>query len=91
MKEFDFDKTWIGIVIGLLTPVIVYTIYYFLIYKTGVKTVNISICIAANLIPFYFYQKGEHNNGLKGVLISTILWAVVIAFISLFTPHLNIG
>lgn len=85
------DKTWIGVVIGMVTPIIVYSLYYFLIYKTGIKTVNISLCIAANLIPFYFYQKKELNNGLKGVLISTIVWAVAIAFISLYTPYLNIG
>lgn len=91
MKNFDWDKTWIGIVIGLLTPIIVYALYYLLISGTGIKTVNISLCIAANLIPFYFYQKKELNNGLKGVLISTIVWAVSIAFISLYTPYLHIG
>lgn len=87
----DWDKTWIGLVIGLLTPIIVYALYYFLISGTGIKDINISLCIAANLIPFYFYQKKEFNNGLKGVLISTILWAVSIAFISLYTPYLHIG
>lgn len=91
MKSIDWDKIWIGFVIGMITPVIVYSLYYFLISGTGIKHINISICIAANLIPFYFYQKKELNNGLKGVLISTIIWAVTIASLSFFTPHLNIG
>lgn len=91
MKKMDWDKTWIGVVIGLLTPVIVYTLYYFLISGTGIKDINISLCIAANLIPFYFYQKKGLDNGLKGVLISTVIWAITIAFLSFFTPHLNIG
>lgn len=87
----DWDKTWIGVVIGLLTPVIVYSLYYFLISGTGIKDINISLCIAANLIPFYFCQKKGLDNGLKGVLISTVIWAITIAFLSFFTPHLNIG
>lgn len=91
MKNLDWDKTWIGFVIGMVTPVIVYSLYYLLISGTGIKDINISLCIAANLIPFYFYQKKELDHGLKGVLISTVIWAITIAFLSFFTPHLNIG
>lgn len=91
MKKMDWDKTWIGFVIGMITPVIVYSLYYLLISGTGIKDINISLCIAANLIPFYIYQKKELDNGLKGVLISTVIWAITIAFLSFFTPHLNIG
>lgn len=91
MKNFDWDKTWVGIILGILTPLIIYAIYYLLISHTGIKKVNVSLCIAANLIPFYLYQRREKNNGLKGVLISTLIWAVVIVFFTFFSNYLRIG
>jgi hypothetical protein len=82
---------WIGLTIGLLTPVIVYTIYYLLVYDSGLKQMNVSLCVATNLVPFYVYQKKEKYNGLKGVLISTFIWAAVIVVLVFFTNHLKIG
>lgn len=91
MKKFDWDRTWVGIVLGIAIPIIVYTIYYFLVYNSGLKKMNVSLCIATNLIPFYIYQKREKYNGLKGVLIATFIWAGVIIFFSFFTNYLRIG
>ena len=91
MKNFDWDRTWVGIVLGILTPLIIYAIYYFLVHNTGIKRVNVSICVTANLIPFYMYQRKEMNNGLKGVLITTIAWALIIICLSYFTNYLRIG
>ncbi|MFL5762819.1 MAG: hypothetical protein ACJ77K_02685 [Bacteroidia bacterium] len=91
MKNFNWDRTWIGLVFGILTPVVVYTIYYLLVYNSGLKKMNVSLCVATNLIPFYIYQKKERYNGLKGVLISTFIWAGVIVFLTFFTNYLKIG
>lgn len=91
MKNFDWDKTWIGLALGISTPVLVYTVYYLLVYNSGIKKMNISLCIATNLIPFYIYQKKEKYKGLKGVLISTFIWAAVIVYLTFFTNHLRIG
>jgi RsiW-degrading membrane proteinase PrsW (M82 family) len=91
MKSFNWDRTWVGLVLGILTPVIVYSLYYLLVYDTGIKKMNISLCIATNLIPFYIYQRKERYNGLKGVLISTFIWAGLVIFLTLFTNYLQIG
>lgn len=91
MKNIDWDKTWIGLVIGIATPILVYTAYYFLVYNSGIKKMNVSLCIATNLIPFYIYQRKEKYKGLKGVLISTFIWAGVIVYFTFFTNHLRIG
>lgn len=91
MKNFNWDRTWVGIVLGILTPVVVYTIYYFFVYDSGIKKMNVSLCIATNLIPFYLYQRKEKYNGLKGVLISTFVWAGIIFGLAFFTNHLRIG
>ncbi len=91
MKNFDWDKTWIGLALGIATPILVYTIYYLLVYNSGIKKMNVSLCIATNLIPFYIYQKKEKYKGLKGVLISTFIWAAVIVYFTFFTNYLRIG
>ncbi len=91
MKNINVDKVWIGLLIGFLTPLMMYSLYYSFVNYVGITKVNVSVCVATNLIPFHLYSKFEKNNGLKGVFISTIIWALFVACISLFTYHLNIG
>lgn len=91
MKNFNWDKVWIGLLLGIIFPIIFYGIYYFLVVDSGIKRLNVSICIATNLIPFYIYQKREKYNGLKGVLIATIIWVAIIIYLSFFTNQLHIG
>ncbi len=91
MKNVNWDKVWVGFVIGVLMPIIVYTIYYYFVYNSGLKKMNVSLCIATNLIPFYFYQRKEKYNGLKGVLIATFVWAGLIFGLAFFTNYLRIN
>ncbi len=91
MKNFNWDRTWVGLVLGILTPVVIYTIYYYFVYNSGLKKMNVSLCIATDLIPFYLYQRKEKYNGLKGVLIATFAWAAVIFSLVFFTNYLRIG
>jgi len=91
MKNYEWDKVWVGIALGIICPIIFYAIYYLLIDTFGLRKVNVSICVAINLIPFYIFQKKNKNNGLKGVLIATIAYAVLIACLSFFTNTLKIG
>lgn len=91
MKNFNWDRVWVGLVIGVLMPIIVYTIYYYFVYNSGLKKMNVSLCIATNLIPFYLYQRKEKYNGLKGVLIATFVWAGIVFGLAFFTNYLRIG
>ena len=91
MKKFDFDNVWVGLTIGILLPVLFYVIYYLVIYDSGLRNINISLCIAINLIPFYIYQRKNKNKGLKGVFISTFILAAIVIFLSFFTSYLRIG
>ena len=91
MKNFNWDRVWVGLVIGVLMPIIIYTIYYYFVYNSGLKKMNVSLCIATNLIPFYFYQRKEKYNGLKGVLIATFVWAGLIFGLAFFTNYLRIN
>lgn len=91
MKNFNWDRVWVGVVIGVLMPIIIYTIYYYFVYNSGLKKMNVSLCIATNLIPFYLYQRKEKYNGLKGVLIATFVWAGIVFGLAFFTNYLRIG
>lgn len=91
MKKFDFDTVWVGLVIGFLCPVIFYLIYYLFVYESGLRKINISLCIAINLIPFYIYQKKDKNKGLKGVFIATFILAAIVIVLSFSTSYFRIG
>ena len=100
MKDFDFDKTWIGLVAGLLAPTISLCIYYLINYrfmtlqgfinylKIGdTYTPLISLCVLTNLAVFYPYIWKEKWNGAKGVLGATFIWAGLVVFLKFFIPH----
>lgn len=91
MRNFNWDRVWVGLVIGILMPIVIYTIYYYFVYNSGLKKMNVSLCIATNLIPFYLYQRKEKYNGLKGVLIATFVWAGLVFGLAFFTNYLRIG
>ena len=91
MKNFNWDRTWVGLAIGILFPIAIYAIYYYFVYNSGLRKMNVSLCIATNLIPFYLYQRKERYNGLKGVLIATFVWAGIIFGLAFFTNYLRIG
>ncbi len=90
MKEFDFDKVWFGLLLGLILPPIVFAFYYMFVNEHNLKRVNVSICMVVNLAPFYLTMNKEKYQATKGVLIATFIWAGVIAYFSFFTDHLRI-
>ncbi|MBA3972208.1 MAG: hypothetical protein H0X46_08700 [Bacteroidetes bacterium] len=91
MKKINFDNVWVGLVIGFLAPVIFYIIYYILVYESGLRKINISLCIAINLVPFYIYQRKDKNKGLKGVFIATFILAAIVIILSFSTSYFRIG
>ncbi len=100
MKDFDFDKLWIGMILGLATPFITLVLYYkinfsfmtvdeFIKYlKLGdIVTSLISLCILTNLAVFYPFIWKEKYKGAYGVLASTFIWAAVVVFLKFFTGN----
>ena len=98
MKNIDLDKTWIGMLAGLIAPSIALCLYYLLNYRfmtvTGfisylrigdTYTPLISLCVLANLAVFYPFIWKEKWNGAKGVLASTFIWAAIVVFLKFFT------
>lgn len=98
MNNIDFDKLWIGMIIGFIAPLIALSGYYLINYsymniggfieylKLGDSyTPLISLCVLANLAGFYPFIWKEKWNGAKGVLASTFIWATVVIFLKFFT------
>jgi RsiW-degrading membrane proteinase PrsW (M82 family) len=90
MKNLNYNKVWLGIIAGIIVPVIAYGIYYLIVDKLELKRVNVSLCMAVNLVPFYLSLNREQYNMTKGVLIATLLWGAVIAYFSFFTHYFQI-
>ncbi len=85
MKEFDWDKLWLGIVFGLVIPTVTYGLYYLVVNYFNLRQVNISLCMVTNLIPFYISLNREKYNFTKGVILITIVTAILITSLGYFT------
>ncbi len=85
MKNINFDKMWIGILLGLIAPFVTFLAYYWLVSEFQLRRVNVSLCMVINLLPFYLSLNREKINIAKGVLVSTLIWSAVIAYLSFFT------
>ena len=98
MKNIDFDKTWIGLIAGLIAPVIALLLYYLINYRfmTIKNFINylelgdtytpvISLSVLANLGVFYLFIWKEKYKGARGVLAATFIWAGLVLYLKFFT------
>jgi len=94
MKNIDFDKLWIGALLGLLVPLIVFMLYYQINYSfmNMYKFINylnlgqifssvVTLCVLSNLVVFYPFLWKEKYYGGRGVLLSTFLWGGFILYL----------
>ncbi|MGL4908402.1 MAG: hypothetical protein ACRC9X_03050 [Bacteroidales bacterium] len=85
---------YIGAVIGILLPFIVFLIAYsthkwaqspldylqFLVSKNVLSKV-LSLCVLPNLISFFAAMLFKRDSVSYGILLSTVLWAVVVTIL----------
>ena len=94
---YKFDKFWIGLLLGIVIPFIAMYIFYVDVFKdytfneymAKAKQLNIltkimSLCVVPNLGLFFLFDWKRMQNSQKGVLLATLLYAVLI-FILEFT------
>lgn len=80
----------IGIVAGAITPLIglwiyIYTQYHsvnpfkmlILLKRIGVISQVWSVCLLLNMVVFYFFLNRENNTAARGVMLSTIVYAIL--------------
>ena len=79
-----------GAVLGLLIPSIVFMIYslvrmdgdfialYFELDALNIHTHVMSLCVLANALPFFIFIKSNREKPAQGILMTTILFALLI-------------
>lgn len=98
MKNIEWDILWKGLVIGLIAPSLALLGYYLINYSymSIGKFVNylrmgdtytplVTLCVLANLLPFYIFLNKEKYQAGKGILAATFIWAAIIVFLKFFT------
>ncbi len=90
-RSLFFNKIGYGVIVGFITPVISFMLYY--IFRFGhysfpeyihflmesKKIVNVfSLCVLPNLAPFMLLINSSRYSSGRGILASTIILGVVI-------------
>lgn len=97
---FRKDQLSLGILLGLLTPVAAFFLYYLgIIAPRGISLPSFfyqighnlallpkvaSICLVANGIVFYLYTSKHRDVTAKGIFLVTLLYAIVILLLKIF-------
>ena len=89
---FKKDNLRLGLVLGLVAPIISLVIYYFVRFyptfslrefffflrtnKPQITAVSVP-CLLANIALFTYYINSHKDNTAKGIFVATILYAIV--------------
>lgn len=92
MKKYD--HMWIGFVVGLLAPLLLFVIYFSLRdpglhiadqmkrqAEANVLSYYVSLCTLVNLLLFFMSLKANAERAARGVLGATILYAFIVIII----------
>jgi len=94
--KIKLNSVIIGAILGMIIPIIVLFIYYkinfsylrfdnfvFNMVFQQVIVPLVSLCVVANLGVFYLFINKEYYYGARGVIFSTLLYAIVIFIVKL--------
>ena len=88
------NKAIVGLMLGLLFPLLGYLVVYFILGRGGSFTEFsnsiihngdlagkvISLSVLANLIPFLYFNKYRRDLTVKGIVIATILFGILFVY-----------
>lgn len=91
------DKMWIGFVIGMLAPVIVFLAYYQMNYSfirfnsfvadafmKSIFAPLLSLCVIINLGIFYLFYWRYMNYAARGVIAATFVYAIAVFILKIW-------
>jgi hypothetical protein len=91
-KLFSSDKIYIGLILGFLLPLLVFTIYILIrnggfnffpfiskMHKYGLLFRIISLCVLADLPVFYIFIQKKYWRGARGVVMACFFYAFIVA------------
>ncbi|MEW6773588.1 MAG: hypothetical protein AB1304_06290 [Bacteroidota bacterium] len=101
IKQFNFNRLWIGIIIGLLTPFTSFFLYWLFKYyyisfpnrfiwflKLGDMWEGVvKLCVLTNLIPFYLFLNKNKNRAAAGIIASTMMFVFYIIYLMYFSEN----
>lgn len=86
-----FDKIWVGIIAGILLPLVVMGIFYLssFSYITVPQFLRkmvfgaiilklLSLCAVINLGAFFLFYRIEHDKAARGIIFATMILAFVV-------------
>ena len=89
--KFSLNKLWIGVLIGILAPIVALIIVYYTKTQTksffefihdlkvwGIYLKVLSMCVIPNLFFFFLFIWRTYLAAAKGVLASTIVYAILV-------------
>jgi hypothetical protein len=99
LKKLKQDNTLLGLILGIITPwagfIIYYLIkflplhfsfyYYLFLFRSNPQLIPavMSLSILANAVIFFIYTQYKKDLTTKGILVATLLYALVIILLKL--------
>lgn len=99
MNMLKQDKLSLGILLGLLAPVVGLLVYYLVTFLPRDQSLSdffsmlrqnrhllpklISICLLANGVVFYLYTRKRRDLTARGIFLITMLYAIVILLLKI--------
>ncbi len=86
-----YNNLWLGAIIGLIVPFVGYAILMMILEQLGsvnslaekglnfdfrTRTMGL-LAIAMNIIPMQIFKKDRANEGIRGLVITTMIYAVI--------------
>tara|TARA_B110000503_G_scaffold141362_1_gene234654 strand:+ start:990 stop:1292 length:303 start_codon:yes stop_codon:yes gene_type:complete len=86
-----FDKIWVGIIAGIVLPLVVMGIFYLSSYSYitvpqflrkmvfgAIILKLLSLCAVINLGAFFLFYRIEHDKAARGIIFATMILAFVV-------------
>lgn len=90
-KAKALDKLYIGLLIGLIVPLVTFWLYYLLKFReveftTYIRNIHLykilfkilSLCVLPDLGVFYLFINNKYNNAAKGVVMACFVYALTV-------------
>jgi hypothetical protein len=97
-KTAVFDKIYIGLILGMIVPLIVFFLYFLFrhgdveflkylgfLHRYGLLFKVISLCVLVDLPLFYIFIQFKYWRGARGVVMSCFIYAITVAVYTIIT------
>lgn len=96
-KKKKFDEVYLGIITGIIVPIISVSIYYFIKYADNQSIIQfilslqgrglfskiISLAAIPNLLLFFIYLWTNRNFSARGVIIATFVYVIFVLILKI--------